>query len=182
MKKVMEILKKIITGIFAVIFFAFVIAMTILLLTRNEFGVTQIDKTSMIIIRDEISSDNYTKGDIVLVKEYKIDKLEIGDEVFVYQVDSDGSATVDLGFIGEIHDVDDNTDDAIVFENGATYSIEFVIGKTDQVYPKVGNYLSIINSRWGFLFIILIPSFLIFIYSLYTLIIEVKYGRDELPD
>ena len=35
------------------------------------------------------------------------------------------------------------------------------------------------ESKWGFLFIVLVPCFLIFIYEVYALIIEIKYGAEE---
>ncbi len=163
-----------ITGILVFAFFIFAITMTVMLLNYNEYGVTQIDNTSFILIKGEISSDNYKKGDLVLVEGRRIDKINIGDELFVYQVNSKGVPTIDLGTVGEVH-IDER---AISFENGATYSVDFVAGKASQVYNEVGTYLTIITSRWGFLFAILVPLFLIFIGQLYALIIEVKYGDE----
>ena len=51
--------------------------------------------------------------------------------------------------------------------------------KPVKQYDKIGGYLSIIESKWGFLFIVLIPVFLIFIFEVYSLIIEIKYGAEE---
>jgi hypothetical protein len=174
--KILNIIKSIVIGIIGVIFFGFVIMMTVLLLNRNQYGITQFDDTSLIMIKGEISSNNYKKNDLVFVKRQKIDNLMVGDEVFIYKVDNEkGSVAIDLGTIGEMH----TKDNAISFKNGETYAMEFVIGKSDKVYNDLGFYLSIIQSRWGFLFLILVPSFLIFIYSIYTLIVEVKYGKEE---
>ena len=80
------------------------------------------------------------------------------------------------GFLlGEVHE----EEQAITYENGSNYSMDFVIGSAEKTYEKVGNYLSVIESKWGFLFIVLVPSFLIFIYEVYNLIVEIKYGADE---
>ena len=49
----------------------------------------------------------------------------------------------------------------------------------NKKYEKIGTFLSVVESKWGFLFIVLVPSFLIFIYEVYSLIIEIKYGKDE---
>ena len=60
--------------------------------------------------------------------------------------------------------------------------MDFVVGKKDKVYKNVGKYLSVIESKWGFLFIILVPCFFIFIYEIYALIVEIKYGADKDTD
>ncbi|MDD4035910.1 MAG: hypothetical protein PHS45_01110 [Bacilli bacterium] len=173
--KIIRFIKKIIIGILVAAFFAFAISMTILLLSRNDYGITQIDDTSLVFIKKEVSSDKYKKGDLVLIESKKLNEVNIGDELFIYQLDSTGKVSIDVGVVGEIHP----EYDAISFENGSTYEMQFVIGKTDKVYNKIGAYLSVILSRWGFLFMILVPSFLIFVYQLYALIVEIKYGNEE---
>ena len=70
-------------------------------------------------------------------------------------------------------------ENAIAFENGSTFDIKFVIGEAVDSYPTIGGILSIITSKWGFLFLVLVPCFLIFIYEIYSLIIELKYGSEE---
>jgi hypothetical protein len=173
--KILKIIKKIIMGILAVIFFAFAIVMTALLLNFNKYGVTQFDKTSLVLIREEISSDNYHKGDLVIVDGKKIDAISEGDEVFAYKVDKDGNVSIDLGVVDKVH----TEENALSLKNGATYSMDFIIGKASKVYDKIGTYLSIIESKWGFLLIILVPSLLILIYEIYTLVVEIKYGSEE---
>ena len=57
--------------------------------------------------------------------------------------------------------------------------MEFVIGIANSKMDGIGTYLSIIESKWGFLFIVLVPSFLIFVYQIYALIIEIKFGSED---
>ena len=173
--KVLKIIKSIFLGILMFVYFSFVIVMTVLLLNFNDYGVSEFGTTSMIIINDEISNDNYEKGDLVLVEKKKIDKFEIGEELFTYKLDSKGGVSIDLGRIGNIYE----EEDAISFENGSNYSMEFIAGVPTKIYKDIGLYLSIIESKWGFLFIVLVPSFLIFVYELYSLIVEIKYGAEE---
>lgn len=173
--KVLRIIKSIILGILLVAYFSFVIAMTVLLLNFNDYGVTEFGTKSLIIINDEISNDNYEKGDLVIVEKEKMEKLEVGQEIFTYKVDAKGHVSVDLGKIGNLYP----EEDAISFENGSNYSMEFVAGIPEKKYEDIGLFLSVVESKWGFLFIVLIPSFLIFIYEVYTLIVEIKYGADE---
>lgn len=173
--KALKMIKKILIGIVVAIYFAFVIFMTVLLLNYNKYGVTQFENKSLIIIRDEISTNNYKKGDLVIVQSKKINNIKVGDEIFTYQIAANGEVNIDLGIVGEVHE----EEQAITYENGSNYSMDFVIGSAEKTYEKVGNYLSVIESKWGFLFIVLVPSFLIFIYEVYNLIVEIKYGADE---
>ena len=61
--------------------------------------------------------------------------------------------------------------------------MDFVVGQNTKTYNEIGKYLAIIESKWGFLFIVLVPCFLIFVYQIYNLIIEIKYNKnDELEE
>ncbi|MBQ2909282.1 MAG: hypothetical protein IJE53_00575 [Bacilli bacterium] len=175
MKKVLETIKKILIGIIGTAYFIFALIMTILLLNYNDYGVTQFGNKSLVIINDEIASENYEKGDLVIVEGKKVDKIELGEEIFTYRIDSKGIPSIQVGIVGDIY----VEDDAIAFENGETYSMEFVAGIGTESYEHLGTALSIIESQWGFLFIVLVPCFLIFIYEVYSLIVEIKYGAEE---
>lgn len=173
--KVLKVIKSIILGILMFVYFSFVIFMTVLLLNFNDYGVTEFGNKSIIIINDEISNENYKKGDIVITEKTKIEKLEVGQELFAYKVDGKGNVSIDLGKVGNIY----TEENAVSYENGSTYSNEFIAGVPIDKYEEIGKYLSVIESKWGFLFIVLVPSFLIFVYEVYSLIIEIKYGKDE---
>lgn len=173
--KVLNIIKNIILSILFVVYFAFVILMTVLVLNFNDYNVTEFGSTSLIIINDEISNESYKKGDLVVVEKKKINNMKIGDEIFTYKIDSKGDVSIDLGKIGNVYP----EEDAVAFENGSTYSFEFIAGVPQEKHAKIGTFLSIIESKWGFLFIVLVPSFLIFVYEIYALIVEIKYGKDE---
>lgn len=175
MKKVLETIKKILIGIIGTAYFIFALIMTILLLNYNDYGVTQFGNKSLVIINDEIASENYEKGDLVIVEGKRVDKIELGEEIFTYRIDSRGIPSIQVGIVGDIY----VEDDAIAFENGETYSMEFVAGVGTESYEHLGTALSIIESQWGFLFIVLVPCFLIFIYEVYSLIVEIKYGAEE---
>lgn len=173
--KFVMVLKKIVVGTLSMIFFVFAFSMALLLLNYNDYGVTQFDNTSLIIIRNEISLENYKKGDLVIVESRRINNIEKGDELFVYQPKRSGGVDIDVGVVGEIYP----ENNSIAFENGAPYSMDLVAGEPVKVYNKIGTYLSLVTSKWGFLFIILVPSFMMFIYQVYALIIEIKYGEDN---
>ena len=175
MKKLLETIKKFLIGLVGTVYFIFALIMTILLLNFNDYGVTQFGTKSLVIIRDEIATEQYKKGDLVIVESKKIDKIEVGEEIFTYRIDSKGIPSIQVGTVGDVY----VEDEAISFENGETYSIEFIGGKAIESHENVGKFLSLIESQWGFLFLVLVPIFLIFIYEVYALIIEIKYGADK---
>ena len=175
MSKILKGIKSFIIGVLGCIFFVFAIAITVLVLNYNKYGLTQFGNTTFVNVLDEIASDTVKKGDLVLVKSRKLDTLEIGSEIFVYRVVNSNKVIVEVGKIGEVY----LEEDAIAFENGDIFSREFIIGTSDKIYNNVGTFLSIVESKWGFLFLVLVPCLLIFIYEIYALIIEIKYGAEE---
>lgn len=170
-----ERIKKIIFSILIFLYFAFALSMTMLLLNYNDYGVTEFGDTSMIILTEKVNSNEYKQGDLVLVEKKELKDLKVGETVFAYRADTKGNVHIDFGKVGEIY----KEEDAISLENGNTYSMEFVSGTPKETHQNIGKYLSIIESKWGFLFIILVPCFLLFIYQVYALIIEIKYGEEN---
>ena len=59
--KIVQVIKKILTTILGIAFYTFAIALTLLLLNYNDYGVTQIDDISLIKVNSDISSDKYKK-------------------------------------------------------------------------------------------------------------------------
>lgn len=175
MSKILQKIKSFIVGLLMFIFFAFALSMTILLLNYNKYGVTQFGNTTLVIINDRISSETFKKGDLVLVESQKLTDLKLGEEIFVYRIENGGSVSIEVGKVGQIY----LEEDAVAFENGDIFSNQFVIGTADEIYNDIGTYLAIIESKWGFLFIVLVPCLLIFIYEVYALIVEIKYGTEE---
>jgi hypothetical protein len=173
--KVLNAIKKFFLGVLTFAFFVYAIAMTFLLLNFNDYGVTEVGDTSVIIIKDKIANDNYKKGDIVLVENKQMKSIEVGDELFAYRIDSKGAANIEIGTVGQVH----LDSEAVTFENGDSYSYEFLIGEGTKTIGSFGTFLSLVESKWGFLFTVLVPSFIFFVYNLYALIVEIKYGDEE---
>jgi hypothetical protein len=175
MEKVISGIKSTVSFIFFVVYFVFALVMTVLLLNFNNYGVTQFGDLSFVVVNSKISNDQFKKGDLVITEHTKIADYSVGEYVFTYRIGADRIPTIQLGKIGNVYP----EEDALSFENGETYSTEYIAGKPVKQYEKIGGYLSIIQSKWGFLFIVLIPVFLIFIFEVYSLIIEIKYGTEE---
>lgn len=173
--KALKVIKRIVFTLIAVVYFSFALCMTILLLNYNKYGVTQFGEITLVKLTEKVSFEGYKKGDLVIVEADEISEYKKGDTVFTYYVDKDRKPHIKIGVVGEVYP----DDEAITFENGNSYSREFIAGKPTKVYNDLGGYLSVVESRWGFLFIVLVPCFLIFIYEVYALIVEIKYGAEE---
>jgi len=171
----LETVKKVFFSIVIFVYFAFALIMTMLLLNFNDYGVTKFGQTSLIILREKVSSNEYKQGDLVLVEETELKDIKVGETIFTYRADSKGKVHIDFGKVGKVYE----EEDAISLENGNNYSMEFVAGRPTKIYNNLGTYLSIIESQWGFLFIVLVPCILLFIYQVYALIVEIKYGGEE---
>ena len=175
MKDVLKKIKSIFSLMLGVCFFAFALAMSLLLLNYNKYGLTQFGDTTLIIINGNLTSEDFKRGDLVLVESRNLDRLNVGENAFAYRVDGQGRVSIELGKIGKVY----KEENAISFENGSTFDAEFLAGVPYKTYVNVGKFLSVVESKWGFLFIVLVPCFLIFIYEVYALIIEIKYGAEE---
>ena len=171
--KALGYVKKVTVGILLFIFLSFTLLMTVMLLSANDYGITEFGDTTLVIVKDDFSSDNYEKGDLVFVEKTRVENIKVGDEVFTYKLERNNQITINLGSVEEVFE----KERAIAFKNGATYAEELIIGKSDKIYKGWGSFLSVVHSKWGFLFIILVPNFLIFIYVLAALFAEIKYGK-----
>ncbi|MBQ2408333.1 MAG: hypothetical protein II309_02760 [Bacilli bacterium] len=176
--KILTLIKNIILSILGIIFFTFAIAMTVFVLNYNKFGVAEINENSFLLIKEDLSNAKYKKGDLVIVKNKKISRINVGDEIFTYKLETGGAVSVNVGIIEEVF----IEESAVSYENGEYYSMEFVIGTADKIIPKIGDILSLILNRWGFLFVIVLPIFFIFISQIYSLIVEIKYGDEDDED
>ena len=101
--KALKVVKKVLFIIIAVAYFSFASVMTILLLNYNKYNVTQFGDTSLVIIKEDVSSDDYKKGDLVIVEAPNIEKIAVGDTMFCYKIDSKGNADLQIGTVGEIY-------------------------------------------------------------------------------
>lgn len=171
----MKRVKNIFIGIFITIFFIFAILLSLLLLNKNEYGFTQFGDTTLVVVNNKMSSNKYKSGDLLLIEKAYIENLKVGDELFTYKRMSDKSIEIAVGKVGEIF----KEDNALAYENGSQFTMPFVVGEVSDVYSGVGKIMSLLSSTWVFLFIIVLPCFLIFIYQIYALIVEIKYGSED---
>ena len=100
--------------------------------------------------------------------------LELGDKIFFYDT---YSAVRKINFT-------EVTKKEVVTEKEATYTLkdnnsissQYVLGDEQHttVIEGFGQILYIVQSKWGFLFLVVFPLFLAFIYEVYSIVKEVR--------
>lgn len=175
MKKVLNVFKGLLFGVYLI-----VALFTILcLLNRNENGVIELGNQNLIIVTDDTLVPNYKSGDLIVVKEISKDDVSVNDMVFFYRMEfSEGS--VNLANVVSMQRVNEKETTFTVKDN-YMFSSEYLIGRTidSKTYGTVGGIINTLISRWGFLFLIILPLLFAFLFQIYSVIIEVKKEMNE---
>lgn len=158
-----------------VVYLLIAIGLTICLLNYNDYKITVLGDKSLLIVEDDALNPDYQKGDLVVVKKNINDDIKINDKVFFYN-QYEGKVVVNLNTVTKTEKITD-TETTYTMDNKYDVSSEYVIGKTEtaKVYNNVGNILKVLQSKWGFLIIIILPISILFIYEIYEIIMEIKH-------
>lgn len=175
MKKILKFLGGIILTVYVLV----AVALTVLLLNYNKYNITEINGNTFIIVKDEELKPNFQKGDLVIVKKNGTKEVEAGDKIFFYDIYK-GKVSVNLGTVVEVEQLNRNETNFIVDGNYSISNEDF-IGKssTSKVYNNLGTVVSILESRFIFLFLIIFPVLILFIYEVNVLFRELKNSKDE---
>lgn len=183
-KKILKIIRNIITGIILVCYFGLIIFISALLLNRNEYGMTQFKENTWILVNEKFSNNSYPKGSLVIVESKEIAQLQPGEEVFVYKT-NEQEKTVEVT-VAKIETVNPQTEDNSAYitleNNGGSWGEDYIAGVSKKVYPNLGGILSFLESKWMFFIFLIVPCFFILIYEIYLAIIEIKYGDIEVEE
>lgn len=175
MKKIYNFVKDFIIIVYILV----IIFVTICLLSYNDYGLTVLDGNTWIPVIDEDLEPNYTVGDLLIVEKNKLSNIREGDTVFFYRTVS-GEVTINFAKITSVEYVSQD-EYTFTVEGDYKFSSDNLIGKVDtaKVIPKIGAILGVLESKYGFLFLGVFPSLIAFLYTLYTLILEVQVPEDE---
>ena len=171
-------MKKVLGTIFLIVYSIIAIAVTILLLSYNEYMCSEVNGYTVYIVKDETLEPDFVKGDLLLVKKADPDKIEVGDKLFLHQNISDSEYRVRYGALTEKFGYGART--IYNIDNEYQFDSTYLMGSDEGllVYHKWGTVLGLLTSRWGYLFCIVIVTLLLFLEELYELFMEIKYGDD----
>ena len=177
MKKVLHV----IWNILEVLIIIYVIGLTTILLAKNKFGFTQLgDYVFTSIESNDVNNIIDTKqGDLLIVK--NTSDINKGDVIYYYAVYED-KYIICSDVVKDMQKDDFSALYTIDDQYGSTVHSDKTIGKYTYKYHGLGNYFSFLQSRVGFLFFVLLPIMVVFIYQIYDFAIVVKYDDDDEHD
>lgn len=153
----------------------FVIFITSCILCRNDYGYTQFGNYTFVTINEQNVKffKDYNDGDLLIIRGQKFN-INPGDVIYYY-------LSYDKKYLVKQDVVTSKTEDdysALYYlndESNSSVASNRVIGKYVSVQKGMGRVLEVLESRIGFLFLVLLPILIVFIYQVYQLVVVTKY-------
>lgn len=172
-------LKKILKWVWEVvevIIIVYVIFITSCILFRNKYGYTEFfEKYTIVTVNEDNQKllPTHDSGDLLIVKNQKFG-IDKGDLIYYY-------VTINEEYVVRSGVVESKTEDefsalyVLNDEDKTSVPSSRVLGKYVSIHSGKGNILEILESRFGFLFLVLLPILIVFIYQVYQLVVVAKY-------
>lgn len=171
-------MKKVLGSILLVVYSIVAISVTVLLLSYNEYNCSEIGGYTVYIVNDDSLEPEYKQGSILLIKHTSDKNVQPNDEMFLYKViNSQQYEFVKRTLSNKSQQGNHVT--YIVSESEA-YANDYFVGKVSDtvVIEGWGYVLSLLESKWGYLFCVVIVSLMLFLQEVFELGMEIKYGRE----
>lgn len=169
--------KKVIGAILFVLYSIVAIVVTVLLLSYNDYNCSEIGGYTIYTINDDSLEPEYDQGSILMMEGTSDKHVNVGDEMFLYKVINSQEYEIVVRTLK--NKVQQGRHIVYECEEGETYASEYFIAKVDDtkvIGSPAGTILSILESKWGYLFCIVVVSLLLFLQEVFNLVIEIKYG------
>lgn len=170
-------MKRTIGAILFVIYSIIAITVTVLLLSFNDYRCSEIGGYTIYIAKDDSLEPEYKQGSILLIKSTSDKHVNVGDQLFFYKVNN----STEYEFVSRT--LEDKTQQGrhVIYgvDQDESYDTAYFVGKADDtivIEGPWGTILSILESKWGYLFCIVIVSLLLFLQEVFDLVIEIRYG------
>ena len=168
-------MKRKLGAVLFVVYSIIAILVTVLLLSFNEYNCSEIGGYTVYIVNDDALEPEYEENSILLVKGTSDKHVKVGDEIFLYKViDSQN-----FEFVSRTLENKTQQGRHIIYEveGEEYYDSTYFVGKTEDtvVIKGWGWLLTLLESKWGYLFCIVIVSLLLFLQEVFDLVIELKY-------
>lgn len=167
-------MKRTLGNLVVIVYVIVAITVTLCLLNYNEYNVTVFGNSTLILITDDSLTPDYVEGDLVIAKKEKLDEIEEGDKIFFYNEND-----IKLGEVKQINKYE-GISSTFILDGNHQIVEDDVIGSEDniKVYHNLGKILSILESKWGFLFLIIFPSVLAFLHEIFQVVVELGNKDD----
>lgn len=170
MKSIFNFIKGTLFGAWVII----AIFATVCLLSYNDYQISTFGKYSLIIINNKELREFYEEDSLVIVKKDNEENYKVGDKILFYSGNPEVINFINMGEITDIQTASGAQSSYLIGDHKVSY--DDLIGKVNGsiVYKKVGLVLSVIESRWGFMFFVILPTIFLAVYEVYSIVNEVK--------
>ena len=169
MKKVL----KIVFGVLVTLYLILVVFVTGYLLNRNDYGVSMFLGKYLVFVEESLEP-TFKEHSLIMITPTKFDEVQVGENIFFYDTYS-AEKRIRYTEVTKKEVVNEKEVTNTLKDNNAISS-SYVLGneKNTTVLNGFGQFLYIVQSRWGFLFLVVFPLFLAFIYEIYSIYKEIK--------
>ena len=169
MKKWMKIVIGIVIGIYLIM----VVFTTAFLLNKNDYGVSKFLNRYLVIV-DEESLEDFKKDSLLVIKSVDANDVEVGEKVFFYDTYS-VEKKIKYTEVNKKKKINEN-ETTFTMKDNSPISGQYLLGtqKSTSEMHTLGKILNVVQSRWGFLLIVVFPLFLALIYEMYAIYKEFK--------
>ena len=171
MMKVIKGIGKGILGIIVAFYILVSIFITVCLVNYNDYSIITADDNSL--------NPDFKKGDLLVVKKNDNEDVKINDSIFFYN-NYKNVVSVNMAKVTNSRRIND-MEYTFTVDGDYDISSEYFIGKVDTTvkYDKIGRIYDIFTSRYGYLFIFILPILCLFLYEIVAVVREFKNYEDE---
>ena len=171
-------MKRVLGTIFFILYAIMAIFVTVLLLSYNNYNCSELGPYTFYIVKDDTMEPNYKLGDLLVIKSASDKNISEGDMLYFYDVISKDNYIVNYQKL--MFKTQSSRHITYTVEDGSSYDSSYLIGKEDGsfVIHGLGGVLSVLESRWGYLFFVVIVSLLFFLQEVFELIMEVRHPEN----
>ena len=171
---------KVLWHILEVIIICYVVFITACILFRNGYGYTQFGSMTVVTVNDVNVNDfeNISNGSLLLIKDSN--SFKVDDEVFYYDIRNQKYIVVSDRIV--------NIEDGKYIVDGVNENNEVVqvklnnkkiIGKNYVKIGILGYLVDLLESRIGFLLLVILPIFIVFLYELIQFVIAFRTEKNS---
>lgn len=168
-------MKKVVIATIVILYLIVSLLVTSCLLTYNDYMVSVFGDDSLIIVNDNHKILDYDNGTLLVVSK-QVQNIADNDNVLYYNT-YDNKVKIEIGKVRQKEKITDNEYTFLIDDK--FISSEYVIGSTKDTksYALLGSILGLLESKWGYLFIIILPILIMFVYEVHQLICELKPNK-----
>lgn len=147
-------MKKIVLNIFIGVYLIITVLITYVLLSYNKYNIAEFNNSYLFA----------DKSNLMIVN--KDDNIKNGDDIYYYG----NNGKIKMGKVNSI------SDNIYTLDNEYALDKDSVLGNKNEAksYAILGSIYSILTSKWGYLFIIIFPMLIAFVYEIYEIVKEIK--------